>query len=250
MIRTSTDGSVTTLLLDAPERKNAFDEDMLRKLSDALVAADADPGCRCIVVTGAEHTFCTGRSLSESPDRQVDAVLDREGLWEGIFQTLHRASTPSVAVVEGYAVAGGFTLAMGCDFVIAEASATFGAFEMRNGFPAALCTPLRAKLVPPRLALEWGMLGQPIPARRLYEAGLVNRIAEGPDALAAAVDGFTAQIANLEPEAVAMTLELHRAACNMPRADALAMGKQQNSLIATSGMLDRAMERFAASRAQ
>ena len=244
MIRTSSDGPVTTLLLDAPERRNAFDEAMLRQLGAGLQAADADPGCRCVVVRGAGGTFCAGRNLTEAPERGIEAVLDREGIWEEISQTLHRASTPSVAVVDGHAVAGGFTLAMACDFVVAEASATFGAFEMRHGFPAALCTPLLAKLAPARMALEWGMLGQPIPARRLYEIGLVNRIAEGTDALDEVAAEFVGHLAALDPQAVAMTLELHRAAANLPRADALAMGKQQNALITTSGMLERAMRRF------
>ena len=248
MIRTSSTGPVTTLLLDAPERRNAFDEAMLRQLCADLRAADADTDCRCIVLRGADGTFCAGRNLTESPDRDIEAILEREGVWEEVSQLLHRATTPSVAVVEGYAVAGGFTLAMACDFVVAEASATFGAFEMRHGFPAALCTPLLTKLAPARMALEWGMLGEPIPARRLYEIGLVNRIADGPDALDETASAFVDQLTALDPEAVALTLELHRAAGNMPRADALAMGKQQNALIAASGMLERAMKRFAGSR--
>ncbi len=234
--------------MGAPERKNAFDEAMLHQLGVGLREADADPERRRIVVRGAENTFCAGRSLTEPPAREIAVVRQREGIWEDVAQILHRSSTPSVAVVEGYAVAGGFTLAMACDFVVAEESATFGAFEMRNGFPAALCLPLLTKLAPPRMALEWGMLGQPIEARRLYEMGLVNRIADGPDALDETVAEFVDQLASLDPDAVTMSLELHRAAGNMPRANALAMGKQQNSLIAASGMLERAMERFAATK--
>lgn len=98
------------------------------------------------------------------------------------------------------------------------------------------------------MALEWGMLGQPIPAARLYEIGLVNRIADGSDALEETVSDFVDQVVALEPEAVALTLELHRAAASLGRADALAMGKQQNALIAASGMLERAMKRFAGNR--
>ncbi|MCP5029590.1 MAG: enoyl-CoA hydratase/isomerase family protein [Actinomycetia bacterium] len=245
MINVDSDGPVTTLTLDAPEFKNAFDEDMIRGLTVGIQAAAADPDCRCVVITGANHTFCAGRNLTASGSGDTSDLLDREGIWEEVFQALHRSSTPSVAVVEGHAVAGGFTLAMGCDFVVAEEGAVFGAFEMRNGFPAAVNTPLLAKLVPPRVALEWGMLGQPIPATRLYEQGLINRIAPGSEALRATADQFMAALVALDPDAVAMTLEIHRAARNMPLADALTMGKQQNALIAASGMLDRAMRRFA-----
>lgn len=82
MIRTSSRGPITTLLLDAPERKNAFDEAMLRQLGADLRAADADPACRCVVVRGAEGTFCAGRNLTESPDQGIEAILEREGIWE------------------------------------------------------------------------------------------------------------------------------------------------------------------------
>ncbi|MCP3910308.1 MAG: enoyl-CoA hydratase/isomerase family protein [Actinomycetia bacterium] len=248
MIRSETDGHVTTLTLDAPGVKNAFDEAMIRGLVDGIQAANANPGCRCLIITGANHTFCTGRNLSGPQSNEIGDVLDREGLWEQVFQALHHSTTPSVSVVEGYAVAGGFTLAMGCDFVVAEEEAIFGAFEMRNGFPAAVNTPLLAKLVPPRLALEWGMLGQPIPATRLHAHGLINRLGSGSDGLAEVAGQFVADLVALEPEAVAMTMEIHRAARNLPLADALTMGKQQNTLIAASGMLERAMHRFAARR--
>ncbi len=248
MIRTTTNGAVTTIVLDAPHRKNAFEEAMLRDLVAAIQTAAADEGCRCMVVTGADHTFCAGRNLTDASEKEIGPVLDREGLWEEVFQALHRSSTPSVAVVEGHAVAGGFTLAMGCDFVVADEAAVFGSFEMRNGFPASMCTPLLTKLAPPRMALEWGMLGQPIPARRLYEQGLINRLGAGADELAAVAEEFIGHLTQLDPEAVTMTLEIHRAARNLPLADALAFGKQQNSLVAASGMLERAMQRYAARR--
>ena len=120
MINVESGGPVTTLTLDAPEVKNAFDEAMIRGLIDGITAADTDPQCRALIITGANHTFCTGRNLGTPESSEIGDVLDREGLWEQVFQALHVSSTPSVAVVEGYAVAGGFTLAMGCDFVVAE----------------------------------------------------------------------------------------------------------------------------------
>jgi len=245
VIRVEIEAAVHTITLDAPAVRNAFDESMISDLIDGIRAAAADPGCRALLITGAGHTFCAGRNLTKAADDDLGAMLDREGLWEEVFQELHRSTTPSVAVVEGYAVAGGFTLAMGCDFVVADSGAVFGAYEMRNGFPAAVNTPLLAKLVPPRMALEWAMMGQPIPARRLYELGLVNRLADGAAELATVRATFVADLVALEAEAVALTLELHRAARNLPLSDALTMGKQQNTLIAASGLLDRAMRRFA-----
>jgi len=248
MIRTETDGAVTTAILDAPEVKNAFSARMIGDLREVIANADTDSHCRCLVITGANATFCAGRDLSEGVDTDLEAVLKRESGWEDLFQQLHRLRKPSVAVVEGHAVAGGFTLAMGCDFVVSEVGAVFGAFEMRNGFPAAVNTPLLAKLVTPRIALEWALLGEPISAGRLYEMGLVNRLAEDSQDLVHIASTLVSQITALDPRAVAVAKEIHRAARNMPLSDALAMGAQQNSLISASGWLTDGMARYSDSR--
>lgn len=248
MIRTEIDGSVVSAVLDAPEVKNAFDASMITELSSVISDAALDEKCRCLIITGASGTFCTGRDLSEEVDSSLEAVLTRESNWEQIFQQLRQFPKLSVAVVEGYAVAGGFTLAMGCDFVIADAGAVFGAFEMRNGFPAAVNTPLLAKLVAPRIALEWALLGEAISARRLYEMGLINRLVEDTDELSGVVSSFISHLTTLNPTAVRAAKEIHHAARNMPLSDALVMGAQQNSLISASGWLTEGMQKYSGNK--
>ena len=239
MIRTEEDGAVVSVILDAPEVKNAFNASMIADLSSAISDAARAESCRCLLITGANGTFCAGRDLSEQVDSSLDAILKRESQWEEIFQQLRQFPKLSVAVVEGYAVAGGFTLAMGCDFVISDSKAVFGAFEMRNGFPAAVNTPLLAKLVAPRLALEWA---------RLYEMGLINRLAEDPEELSEVANTFISHLTTLNPTAVRAAKEIHHAARNMPLADALVMGAQQNSLISASGWLTEGMKKYSGTR--
>ena len=248
MIRIEADGAVVSAILDAPEVKNAFNASMITDLSSAISDAALNEGCHCFIITGANGTFCTGRDLSEEVDPTLEAVLTREGEWEQIFQQLRQFPKPSLAVVEGHAVAGGFTLAMGCDFVISDAKAVFGAFEMRNGFPAAINTPLLAKLVAPRLALEWALLGEPISARRLYEMGLINRLVEDHDRLSEVVNDFVSHLTRLNPLAVRAAKEIHHVARNTSLADALVVGAQQNSLISASGWLTEGMRKFSGSR--
>ncbi|MFL2987731.1 MAG: enoyl-CoA hydratase/isomerase family protein [Candidatus Poriferisodalaceae bacterium] len=248
MIRTEEDGAVVSVILDAPEVKNAFNASMIADLSSAISDAARAESCRCLLITGANGTFCAGRDLSEQVDSSLDAILKRESQWEEIFQQLRQFPKLSVAVVEGYAVAGGFTLAMGCDFVISDSKAVFGAFEMRNGFPAAVNTPLLAKLVAPRLALEWALLGEAISARRLYEMGLINRLAEDPEELSEVANTFISHLTTLNPTAVRAAKEIHHAARNMPLADALVMGAQQNSLISASGWLTEGMKKYSGTR--
>ena len=249
MIRIEHDGTVMTVTLDRPQSRNAFTPEMVAGLGEAIAIAASDPDCRCLVVTGAGEHFCTGRDLKATKaDGPLPEVLERDGAWSEVIHRLHASSTPSVAVVRGYAVAGGFTLAMGCDFVLAERGARFGALEMANGFPAAVATPILANLIGPRLALELAMMGQPVEAGRLYEMGLINRLADDADDLDHVAAAFTGRFAELDPSSVALTKELHRAAVNMPLANGLDMGKQLNSLIATSGVFDAATKAFEARR--
>jgi enoyl-CoA hydratase/carnithine racemase len=249
MIRIEHNGSMMTITLDRPQSRNAFTPEMVERLGEAITTASDDADCRCLVITGAGDHFCTGRDLkATTADGPLPEVLAKDGAWSAVIQRLHASNTPSVAVVRGFAVAGGFTLSMGCDFVIADRSARFGALEMANGFPAAVATPVLAHLIGPRLSLELAMMGQPVPAERLFEMGLINRLAEDADDLERLAAEFTGRLVELDPTSVALTKEIHRAATNMPLANGLDMGKQLNSLIATSGVFDAAAKAFEAKR--
>ncbi len=248
MIRIETEGAVRQLILDRPQQRNALTVGMIEALAAALTAADAAPGCRCIVIRGAGEHFCSGRDLEPGRARDLVATLAYDNAYAAIFERLRTLSKPSVAVVRGYAVAGGFTLAMACDFVLAEAAARFGAVEMKHGFPAAMNTAVLSHLVGARLALELLLLGEIVPPATLHAMGLVSRIAANADELAATEAEFTAKLTALDPTSVRLTKETHRAAANMPLADALILGKQLNALLLASGRIDEASAAFAARR--
>ena len=178
----------------------------------------------------------------------LEEYLAFDDLYTGMFEALRGMSKPSVAVVRGYAVAGGFTLAMGCDFVLAEQGALFGALEMRGGFPAAVNTALLSHLTGPRLALEFLLSARTVPATRLFEAGLINRLGSGAEDLAKIEREFISGLLELEPVAVKLTKETHRATSAMPLGEALLVAKQLNSLLAASGQIDKAVERFSESK--
>ncbi len=249
MIRIERDGPVTALILNRPERRNALNEALIRGLRDGVLAAEADASCRCLVLKGAGDHFCAGRDLSgKVAGKDLESHLAFDDLYTGLFEALRRMSKPSVAVVRGYAVAGGFTLAMGCDFVLAEESALFGALEMRGGFPAAVNTALLTHLTGPRRSLEFLLSADTFPAARLHEAGLINRLAPDAAALAEAEREFVGALAALEPVAVKLTKETHRATSALPIGESLLVAKQLNALLAASGLIDRGAERFAASK--
>lgn len=259
MIRIEKAEAATTLVLDRPDKRNALDWDMIRQLAGALAEADADPGCRCVLVTGAGESFCAGRDLGVGKGRgkgggggrgELEQVLADDDAYQAVFEALRRLAKPSVAVVRGHAVAGGFTLAMACDFVLAERGTRFGALEMRGGFPAAINTAILGHLVGPRQALELLLSAETFPAERLHAMGLVNRLAEDAEDLAEVERAFVAGLVALDPVAVRLTKETLRATVAMPLGEALIVGKQLNALLMASGRIDRAAEFFAASRRQ
>ena len=219
------------MLIDRPERRNAFDFATTRELCSAIETVQGDGDVRVLVIKGAGDVFSTGRDLKAS----VGDPYAEDDAWVRIFHLLHRASIPSVAVVRGYAVAGGFTLAMGCDFVLSQTDALFGAYEMRHGFPAAVCTPILSRLAGPKLGLEFAIFGQPVPAQRLYNVGLINRLAADAEKLEEIEMEFVGHIVGLDPRAVKFTRDIFRAGENMPLDNAFDMGRQLNQLIGAVG---------------
>jgi enoyl-CoA hydratase/carnithine racemase len=236
-------GAVTTLVMNRPERRNALDHACVKALSAAIADAEADANCRCIAVRGAGGTFSSGRDLADARrDASLADVLSYDEDWTDILHLLCGLSKPSVAVVEGHAVAGGFTLAMGCDFVIAERGAKFGALEMRGGFPAAVNTAILAHLVGRRIALEYLLSADTFPTEHLVQNRLVNHMADGPAELQRIAGEMTARLAALDPVAVKLTKDAHRMASAMPLSEAIVMGRQLNALLMTSGRITAARD--------
>ena len=246
-IRGERDGAVARLVIDRPRRRNALTPAMIGELARAIGAAEEDAACRCIVITGAGGNFCSGRDLdATAADRSLPSVIAHDDAYAAIFDRLLRLSKPSVAVVRGHAVAGGFTLAMACHFVVAEAGARFGALEMRGGFPAAINTAVLSRLAGPRRALELLLSAETFTAARLEAMGLITRLANDEADLDRAASELVAGLVALDPVAVKLTLETHRAAASMPASEALTLGKQLNALLAASGRIAEAAANFAA----
>ena len=245
MLRIGKAGAITTLVLDNTARRNALDAAMVAALEPALAAADADPACRCIVIKGAGADFCSGRDLGDAGDDwKLEQYVQYDAAWSGTIDRLWRMSTPSVAVVRGYAVAGGFTLAMACDFVLADESAKFGALEMRRGFPAAVNTAVLAHKAAPRHALELLLSADTHSAQRLLAMGLINRVAPDEAALAAVEKEFVGALAALDATAVRLTKETFRAAVAMPYSESMTLGSQLNALLMASGRIAAAEDAY------
>jgi len=199
--RTGQGGGIALLTMNRPEVRNAMNPELRAAISDALKEAEADPEVQVVILTGAGEAFCAGMDL-----RAFAAGGDFSALtWfyhEGI-------SKPTIAALNGPAVAGGFELAMACDLMVAADTAKVGIPEVKRGLYAAGGGTTLAERVPLAVALELGLTGDPIPAQRAAELGLINAVVPAGQVLAAAV-GLADRIAQNAPLALAMTKKLIR----------------------------------------
>lgn len=172
-------GNVMIITLNRPEVHNACNLAMWLGAGDALEEADKDPEVRVVVVTGAgDKTFSAGADIKAimrgEPARPDDPVKATWG-FAGIAN--HPISKPVIAAVNGNALGGGTELALGCDLVVAVDSARFGLSEVKIGLFAASGGVFRLpRQIPPKIAMEMILTGEPIDAQRALELGLINRV--------------------------------------------------------------------------
>jgi enoyl-CoA hydratase/carnithine racemase len=176
-VRYHLEDGVAWLVINRPEARNAINRAVGAGLWDGFRRFEADPAAAVLVLTGAgDAAFSAGADLKEMAALGM-TVPPRD--WVPHLGRNLRVTKPVVAAVNGAALGGGFLLAQMCDLCVAAESARFGITEARWGRGAPWAAPL-PWLVPPRVALELLLTGEPIGARRAYEVGLVNRVV--PDA--------------------------------------------------------------------
>ncbi len=182
-VLTSEDGGVLTITLNRPQARNAVNQALAEGVAAALEHLDSADDLRIGVITGAGGAFCAGMDLKAFVSGERPWVGDRG--FAGIAQ---RASEkPLIAAVEGFALAGGFEIALSCDLIVAAKNARFGVPEVKVGLIAAAGGLIRLpKRIPYHLAMELALTGDPIDAERAAAAGIVNRLAEPGEALAVA----------------------------------------------------------------
>ena len=183
-----TDGAVRVLTLNRPQARNAIDSKLGAALHDAIIAADADPDIRCLVVTGAgDRAFSAGGDMKEmastdGPDMGGGARVITAAL-------RHRPAKPFIAAVNGLAFGGGLELVLACDLAVSAEHATFALPEVRRGVLASGGGLVNLpRLVGPRRAMQLILTGAPIDAATALSWGLVNAVAPSGTELAAALD--------------------------------------------------------------
>ncbi|MFP5255272.1 MAG: crotonase/enoyl-CoA hydratase family protein [Acidimicrobiia bacterium] len=189
------DGHVLTVTLNRPEKRNAFNPEVLCRLCDAWDLLDADPALRVGIMTGAGGNFSGGADLDRlvgallsgaAPEDEFEARIQQDFslIYKGFLKD-HYVKKPIVAAVEGYCYAGGMEILQAFDVRVAGENAQLAISEVQRGlFPMSASTIRLPRQIPYTVAMDMLLVGDPISGRRAYEIGLVGHVT--PDGLALA----------------------------------------------------------------
>ncbi|HEV2922736.1 MAG TPA: crotonase/enoyl-CoA hydratase family protein [Solirubrobacteraceae bacterium] len=178
-------GNVLVITLNRPEVRNAVNAALAAGVAGALEELDGDEGLSVGVLTGAGGFFCAGMDLGAFVKGESPWFGDRG--FAGIAQRSSRK--PLIAAIEGFAVAGGMEIALACDLIVAARGAKMGIPEVTRSLVAAGGALLRLpRRMPYHVVMELALTGDPLPAERFHELGLVNRVTEPGGAVDGALE--------------------------------------------------------------
>ena len=201
---------VAHLVLNRPERHNAFDDSLISELTEALLELAADSSVRAVVLRGAGRSFSAGADLdwmrrvaeySEAANREDAAALAL------LMHTLDRMPKPTLALVQGAAYGGGVGLVACCDIAIATDDAKFSLSEVRLGLIPAVISPYVIGAIGARQARRYFQTAEVISAARAREIGLVHEVVPAAD-LTARGDLLLATLLEAAPGAQAEAKDL------------------------------------------
>ncbi|EZP75771.1 enoyl-CoA hydratase/isomerase [Parageobacillus genomosp. 1] len=174
-IRTRVEGEIAVVELYRPDVLNALNRQMVTEIVSALEAYDRNDEVRVIVLTGSGRAFAAGADIDEmaGDDPIKLELLNQFAEWD----RLSLIKKPMIAAVNGFALGGGFELALSCDLIVAAETAEFGFPEVNIGvMPGAGGTQRLTKLIGKTKALEWLWTGERMSAKEAHALGIVNRV--------------------------------------------------------------------------
>ena len=187
ILLSETSGHILVLTINRPDRMNALSPELSDALIAAFVDAGADPAIRAIVLTAVgDRAFCAGadlkvRAQQDAEGKPFQPLLSRVQRY--LYEVVYETNKPTIAAVNGPAVAGGMELALACDIRIAADHARFGLPEAKRGKGAHFANVMLPRMIPSGIAYEMLYLGEYISAEDARRWGLVNRVVARGQAL-------------------------------------------------------------------
>ncbi|MFC7343294.1 crotonase/enoyl-CoA hydratase family protein [Saccharopolyspora griseoalba] len=244
-VQTEVTGHTLIITINRPESRNAVNADVAHGIAAAVDELDANPELRVGVLTGAAGTFSAGMDLKAAARGESPTAGDRG------FGGLTEADTtkPLIAAVEGFAMGGGFELALACDLIVAASGAKFALPEVKRGIIAGGGGAIRLpKRIPHHLAMELLLTGRSVEAGRARELGLVNQVSSDGQALAAALE-LAGELAANAPLALAAVKQVARQSDRSPEPEAFAAQREVNAALRDSADFAEGVRAFTEKRA-
>jgi enoyl-CoA hydratase/carnithine racemase len=235
-IRYDKDGKVVTITIDRPQAMNAMDSETSRELAEALQDFDQDEQRLVAILTGAgDRAFSAGADLKKmygrAEDGNIREIWDHDRQWR-LGQRL-QVWKPVIAAINGYCLAGGLELAMGCDIRIASDTASFGCPEVLWGILHGYGALRLPKTVPLSAAMELLLTGERISAQDAYRLGIVSRVVP-PAELMPTARQLAEKICANGPLAIRVTKELAWRGLEMSTEEALRLYAALGALVRAS----------------
>jgi enoyl-CoA hydratase/carnithine racemase len=215
-------GHIEILTINRPEARNAINGAVSRGFVAAFDDLEADDECWVVIVTGSgDKAFSAGMDLKAFASGEGGDIMGVKGGFGGITQRAF--AKPIIAAVNGSALAGGCEIMLSCDLVVAVEGAKFGIPEVKRGLIAGAGALIRLpKRIPPTIALELALTGEPIDAGRALELGLINRVVPAERLMDEAL-ALAATIAENAPLAVRASKRVMKEAGELPDAEGWAI---------------------------
>src|SRR5205807_2679881 len=194
------------------DKRNALSRSLIDGIGDAITRARNDESVRCVILTGAGPVFCAGMDLAELQE-SLSAPKEQTPIWDDalrlatLYDLIYTLPKPTIAAINGAAVAGGAGLVTVCDLAVAVPTAKFGYPEVRRGLVAAMVMPHLLRQVGERLARYLLLTGELIDAAAAAHAGLINAVVPPEKPLNTALD-WARSLAEGGPSALAQTKKL------------------------------------------
>jgi methylglutaconyl-CoA hydratase len=237
---------IARIVLNRPEKRNALDGALVKKIGTDLASAEADSAIHVVLLTGEGPDFCSGADLAElramASNGPAENIAAARAIGD-LFLAIRRHRCPVIAAVRGRALAGGCGLATACDLVLAAESAQFGYPEVNIGFVPAMVMALLRRQVAEKRAFELLTLGGVIGAREAMSLGLVNAVF-ADDSFDADVNAWVDRLARKPPGAVSMTKRLLYHGDGLSFEAAIASGVYANALARTTDECKEGVKRF------
>ena len=224
MILAEIRGRVGLITFNRPQAMNAFNNQLLRELMDALDSFDKDDEIGAMVITGNEKAFAAGADIKEMADKSIQQIMDTDHV--ALFGRIRTIRKPVIAAVSGYALGGGCEIALSCDLVVVSESAKFGQPEITIGvIPGAGGTQRLTRAVGKVIAMEMILNNRTLTAQEAYQFGMVNRVVSVGDYLNEALS-LADEIAARAPLAVRAAKQMINQSFERFLSDGLAQEKQ------------------------